>query len=223
MLDRRGTAVGLSDHAGGTTMSETAGSMTERICELRAGRNVDDAARAIWDRYFEPLVRLARARLRDLPGAMVGEEDVALSTLDCLCRGLPEGRYPGLSGRDDLFRLMVTITARKAANRIRDESRGRRGGGRVVDERALDAEGDGAGGLAALAGREPPPESAAIFAGELGRLLAALPSDEHKAIAALKLEEYTDREIADRLGLGLRTVERKLAVIRSACNDPTPH
>jgi hypothetical protein len=60
-------------------MSEDADvSITEWITHLRAGDL--EAARPLWERYFERLVHLARARLR--PGGDVDGEDVALSAFD---------------------------------------------------------------------------------------------------------------------------------------------
>ena len=40
-----------------------------------------DAARVLWERYFDKLVRMAAARLRGAPGssAVYGEESAALS------------------------------------------------------------------------------------------------------------------------------------------------
>ena len=45
-------------------------------------------------------------------------------------------------------------------------------------------------------------------------LLARLDDWILRTIADLRMEEYTVREIADRLGLTTRTIERKLALIR---------
>src|SRR6476646_2600314 len=48
------------------------------------------------------------------------EEDVALSAFDAFCRDAERGRFPGLLDRDSLWHLLVTLTARKAAHRLRD-------------------------------------------------------------------------------------------------------
>ena len=62
-------------------------------------------------------------RPRRRPGCAADEEDVALSAFDSFCRGDGAGRFPRLDDRDDLWRLLLLLTARKAAHLIRDEFR----------------------------------------------------------------------------------------------------
>jgi DNA-directed RNA polymerase specialized sigma24 family protein len=173
-----------------------------------------DAAQQLWDRYFERLVHLARARLRAAQRRMADEEDVALSAFDSFCRGATEGRFPRLGGREDLWRLLVSITARKAGSVARRERRQKRGGGRVVDEAVLAGGADDADGIAAVAGHDPSPDFAAEVADELRRLLVLLDDDLLRRLALLRMEGYSNEQIAERLGCGLRTIERKLALIR---------
>jgi DNA-directed RNA polymerase specialized sigma24 family protein len=51
-------------------------------------------------------------------------------------------------------------------------------------------------------------------ADECRRLLEGLPDDELRTIALLRMEGYSNEQIAERLGCGLRSVERKLDRIR---------
>ena len=201
--------------------AEDRGSVTRWIDALRAGD--DEAAGQLWRRYFESLVRLARSKLRAQAKAAADEEDVALSAFDSFYAGMARGRYPDLADRDDLWRLLVTIAARKASDQNRWESRQKRGGGRVVHTSALgtgtDPEGDH---LAQIVGAEPSPEFSAIVAEECVRRLQGLPDESLRQVAVLKMEGYRNEEIADRLGCGLRTVARKLEVIRKAWQDEAP-
>jgi DNA-directed RNA polymerase specialized sigma24 family protein len=184
------------------------GSVTLWVEGLRGGQ-ANAAAQPLWERYFGRLVHLARAGLRGKAGGPADEEDVALSAFDSFCRGAAAGRFPQLGGRDDLWRLLVTITARKANAAVWHERRQKRGGGRVADEAALaDA------GLAAVAGSEPTPAFAALVADEVRRLLDALGDDALRQVALLRMEGYSNEQVAERLGCGLRSVERKLALIR---------
>ena len=189
-------------------------SVTQWIGELRGG-NRDEASRRLWERYFEQLTRLADARLRSRGGGAADGEDVALSVLDSFIRGAVAGRFPELDNRGDLWRLLLTITARKAYNRCRDECSQKRGGGRVVSEAALagpDANGDDL--LARAIGAEPTPEFAALVTDEYRRLFGSLTDESLRVVVLLKLEGHSNEEIAKSLDCGVRTVERKLEVIR---------
>lgn len=189
---------------------EGGGSVTRWIGGLKAGE--EEAARLLWKHYFDGLVRLARDRMRDGPRAAADEEDVALSAFHCLCRGAAAGRFPDLVGRDNLWRLLATITAQKALDEKRRQGRDRRGGGRSVRATELDPEHDI---LAQVVGREPTPEIAALLDEQYQHLLDRLEDDALRRIAVSKMEGESNEEIAERLGCGLRTVERKLGVIRS--------
>jgi DNA-directed RNA polymerase specialized sigma24 family protein len=178
------------------------GSVTGWIERLKAGD--PEAARPVWERYFHRLVSLARRRLQGAPRAAADEEDVALSAFDSFCRAAEEGRFPRLEDRDDLWRLLVVITERKALDLARAQRRLKRGGGRVAGESALGR----------VAAPEPTPAFAALVAEECRRLLGALNDDGLRSLALLKMEGYANEEIGRRLGCALRTVERKLALIR---------
>jgi DNA-directed RNA polymerase specialized sigma24 family protein len=62
--------------------------------------------------------------------------------------------------------------------------------------------------------REPTPEAAADAADECRRLLEYLEEPELRLIALLKVEGYTNEEIAARLDCVARTIERKVSRIR---------
>src|SRR6187401_2419643 len=130
--------------------------VTVWLGQLQAGDPA--AARPLWDRYFHRLVGLARRRLRDAPRRVADEEDVALSAFDSFCRHAEQGRFPQLADRDDLWRLLMVITARKAAHLKRDETRQKRGGGKTVSESEEE------GVLDQLLSREPDPAFAAEVA-----------------------------------------------------------
>jgi DNA-directed RNA polymerase specialized sigma24 family protein len=183
-------------------------SVTLWIKSLKAGEA--DAAEKLWRRYFEALVRLARDRLRRAPRAVADEEDAALNAFDSFVRGASRGRYPRLDDRDDLWRLLVIITERKALDQVQLERRKKRGGGRVV----------GMGGAAVSGGpvrvvdATPTPEFAAMVADECRGLLGRLRDDSLRQVALLRMEGYTNEEVADRLGCSLRTIARKVELIR---------
>ncbi len=196
---------------------EDPGSVSRWIDGLKAGDRA--AAQPLWDRYFARLVRLARVKLRGghRAGAVEDEEDAALSAFESLCAGAKDGRFPRLSDRDDLWRLLVTITVRKAFDQIQRGQRRKRGGGRLVDEAALGEDGDARGpGLDGIAGEEPAPDLALMLAEGPRARLDRLDDDGLRRIALWRMEGYTNEEIAAKLGCVTRSVERKLNVIRRA-------
>jgi hypothetical protein len=202
-------------------MSSPSGSVTHWLGLLRAGDAV--AAQPLWEGYFRRLVGLARARLLGVPRRTADEEDVALSAFDSFCQGAQAGRFPRLADRDDLWQVLVLLTARKAGRLRKHEQRQKRGGGRVQTEADLggeDAEAEAA--LAEVVGREPTPDFAAQVAEECRRLLDLLKEDELRAVALARMEGYGHEEIAERLGCAPRTVQRKLGRIRSLWSREVP-
>jgi DNA-directed RNA polymerase specialized sigma24 family protein len=199
--------------------TEADGSVTHWIGYLKQGDTA--AAQPLWERYFDRLVRLARAKLAGGRGLAADEEDVALSAFDSFCRAAAAGRFPRLGDRDDLWKLLVALTARKAVNLRKHASREKRGGGRVLDEAALAGPGFrvDAEGLDAVLGDEPTPELAAAVAEQCRVLLDVLdhedPTSTLRRVALWKLEGYTNREIADQLQCALRTVANRLELIRT--------
>jgi DNA-directed RNA polymerase specialized sigma24 family protein len=185
------------------------GSITRWLGPLQAGDR--EAAQQLWERYFHRLVGLARKKLQGAPRRAADEEDVALSAFDSFCRHAEGGRFPQLTDRDNLWRVLVVITARKASHLVRDEHRLKRGGGAVAVGSPAGDEGQD---LDWLVSEEPSPEFAAQVAEECRRLLACLGSDELAAVALWKMEGYTNDEIAGRLDCAPRSVERKLRIIR---------
>jgi DNA-directed RNA polymerase specialized sigma24 family protein len=193
-------------------MASLPGSVTCWIDQLKAGDAA--AAQALWESYYKRLVALARHKLRGAPRAAADEDDVALSAFDSLCRGAGQGRFPQLTDRDDLWRLLFAITERKALDHIKYELRLKRGGGMVRHASALDGDSASAHGLDRFPGAEPTPELAAQVAEQCRFLLDRLADDELRRIAVAKMEGYTNKEIAEQLSCSLPRIERKLARIR---------
>jgi DNA-directed RNA polymerase specialized sigma24 family protein len=194
---------------------EGEGSITRWIGHVKDGDR--DAMERLWSRYFQRLAALARKRLnasRRVAGA-VDEEDVALSALNSLWDRISAGQLPEVRGRNELWRLLVVITARKVISRIKHEGRQKRGGGRLVDEAALAAGSDETDALARFVSTEPTAEFVAMVAEETARKLASLPDPALRQVAILRMEGHSNQEIAASLGCVVRTVERKLEVIRS--------
>jgi RNA polymerase sigma factor (sigma-70 family) len=175
----------------------------------------DEAARQLWERYFPYLVRLARKRLAGVPRRLEDEEDVALSAFESFCRAADQGRFPEVHDRHSLWRLLSSITHRKAVDLVRRTRTGL-GDARVRTGSGLSGSKTSSVPLAALVVRDDAtPDLAAMLADEVRRLLHMLPEEELRTIAIAKMEGHTNQEIAERLGCVERTVERRLKYIRA--------
>jgi DNA-directed RNA polymerase specialized sigma24 family protein len=174
-----------------------------------------EAAQRLWERYFAELVRLAGAKLPRQVRRSFDEEDVALSAFKSFCAAAEQGRFPQLADRSDLWRLLVTITARKADHYKRHQMRRKRGGGKVLGESDLDGEDMS---FDTLIGHCPSPAFALEVAEEWRRLFDQL-GEELRQVAQLKLEGYTVEDIAAKLGLSRRAVERRLHDIRRVTSE----
>lgn len=182
------------------------------------GDGDEEAARRIWDRYFARLVRYARRKLDGMPTRAADEEDVALSAMHSFCQGLRAGKFHRVDDRDDLWKLLVTLTARKACAERRSHKAVKRGAGRVRGESVflrVDADDSRPPGIGDVLGREPTPELAAMVADNTRRMLDALEEESLRLVALHTLEGYGVAEVAEKLGCTRRTVERKLERVRS--------
>ena len=195
------------------------GSITGWLGDLRDGDQA--AAQPLWEHYFSKLVTVARTKLRRMrkTTADQDEEDAALSAFNSFCAGAARGKFPQLADRDDIWRLLVVITARKAMAQANREGRQKRGGGRVVEEAVLFGHGLGGAdgslaGLERIAAQGPSPEFAAMMAEECGRLLDSLDDDSLRQVALSRMEGYNNDEIALQLGCARRTVARRLDLIK---------
>jgi DNA-directed RNA polymerase specialized sigma24 family protein len=160
------------------------------------------AIQVLWQHSFEPLVRLAEARLRGAPCRAGGAEDVAVEAFLGFCSDVQkEGRFPDLSSRDNLMRLLVRFTVCKAFDfRAREWRRAQA----VRGDSAL-----GAAGADGHAGDSPPPE----FQVQVASLLARLP-EELRELALMRMEGFTNQEIAAIRNCCRSTVELKMSRIR---------
>ncbi len=192
------------------------GSITRLIQLLRSDDAVerDLAARLIWRRYFRDLLELARNNLNRRVRRREDEEDVLQSMYKSFCLRQQRGEFD-LAGRDALWKLLVTITLRKARNVAKKQTRDRRDIAReqtIADHDEAEA---AQWALEQMDAAGPSPAEAAVLNEALERRLEALADPELRQIALWRLEGYTNREIADGLDCTERSIERRLERIRS--------
>ena len=187
-------------------------SVSTWIAGLKAGDA--EAAQLLWNRFAFRLTELAKRKLEGAPKTIVDEEDIAQSVFQSVCRGAAAGRFSDVSNRDDLWWVLLAITKQKVVDHIRREAALKRGRGTVVREGDISP--DSALRLDWIIGDEPSPEFLAILAEENARLLGLLRDDRLRSVATSRIEGYTIPEIAAKLAISTRSVERKLQLIRKA-------
>lgn len=198
-------------------MTNTPGSVTRLVAGLRSTDRAirDAAAREIWERFSRQLLELARGHISRRLASRTSPEDILQSMYMSLCHRM-QGNEFDIADRDDLWKLLITMTLNKTRMAARHHLRLRRDPRREQSPGAGgDDEADRDALLEEMDGRAPDPQEAAILTETIDEMLAALPP-ELRQIALWKLDGLTNEEIAapERLDCALRTVERKLAAIR---------
>jgi RNA polymerase sigma factor (sigma-70 family) len=188
------------------SMSDAAGSITRLVPQLRDRNEL--AIEAIWRRYVQRVHGAARPVIAGLGPGVGDEEDVAQSAFHAFYEAAAGDRLPPIGSRDELWRLLLTITRRKAINRLRREFRIRRGGAArtVHDTDAVHQTCDRANLSVDLVELQELVE-------ELFEKLNATGDTRLAETARLRLEGFQNQEIADKLGCTARTIQRKLHIL----------
>ena len=172
--------------------------LTERLRDGDAG-----AAEEVFARDARRLAALAQRLLSRRVAARVGGEDVVQSVFRTFFRRCAGGEFR-IDGSADLWRLLATITVRKARANARRHRAGRRD---------VNAEAAGDGILEnALAG-EPGPAEAAALVDQIDALLRDLPP-WYARLLDLRLQGRSAAEAAEELNVSRQTVYRALALLR---------
>jgi len=184
---------------------------------LKRVRDGDDQAiTRLWEDYYQQLVRVAAGRLPSHLKRMGDEEDIALSAFHSFIAGIRLDQFPDLRGPENLWGLLITLTSRKVHAHLRHQTRKKRGGGSVRGESVfLDRSGQQMGaGIGGVTGEMPPADLTAELTEACELLLEQLPDEQLRQIAIMRMDGFLVDEIAQRLELSKRAVERRLQLIR---------
>lgn len=175
------------------------------------------AAQRLWERYVTQLVDFARRKLHAQARRVADENDVVQEAFDAFFRAARTGQLTQLHDRNDLWRLLVTITENKVHDHAKYRLRARRGGGKVrgesVFEADLGSESGIGGGLNQIPDLQVSPAVAAQAVDQLRHLLDLL-DPQLERIALRKMEGHSNEEIAAMEGCAPETISRKLSLIR---------
>lgn len=169
------------------------------------------AAAAVFRRYTNRLIALARSRLSEQMARRVDPEDVVQSVYRTFFVDSREGRYEIQRG-GDLWRLLVAITLHKLQLKAKHNTRQKRA---VQKQQNFGSEDSLAGIQAHMSSHQPSPAEAAALADQLDQLMASL-EPLHRRMLELRLQGYTLEEIAGATERTQRTVRRVLDRIKQA-------
>ncbi|MCA9049141.1 MAG: hypothetical protein KDA89_10465 [Planctomycetaceae bacterium] len=167
------------------------------------------AANRIWQHYFDRLVRSVRQRLKGQNRAVSDEEDIVLSVFDSFYAAAEQGRFPDLSDRHDLWRLLLRMSARKVIDKRRHDRRQRRGGDVEIHSLGSDDE-----IIIEVIGNEPSPEMVLMMQESVEQFFSHFGVGHLHELAVAKLEGYSNAELSRRFECSERTIERRLHLIR---------
>jgi RNA polymerase sigma-70 factor (ECF subfamily) len=185
-------------------MSETAGPQT-LLALWRAGDQ--DAARRLFDQYVDRLVALARGRISQRLAGRVDPEDVVQSVFRTFFIRVKAGQFT-IEDQDDLTKLLVRITVHKTLRQVEFHDAAKRSTNQEVRQGSADHE-----QLAQLLDREPTPDEANAFLDQLEHFLEKRTPFERQ-ILELKMQGYSNEEIAQKLGTYDRKIRRVMERIR---------
>jgi RNA polymerase sigma-70 factor (ECF subfamily) len=174
--------------------------LTDLLPHLPAGD--DRAARAVFDRYSDRLVRLAGKHLNQRLAGRVDPEDVVQSVFRTFFRRGVDGEFQ-LDGTAQLWQLLVKITVLKARAKARYHTADRR------DAAAEQAPADGFDPAAP----EPGPVEAVILVDQIDVLLRGLPP-VYAQVLGLRLQGRNVTDVADELNLSRQTIHRALKLLQ---------
>ena len=193
---------------------DSRGSISRWIDQLRNGGDTEVAQVELWNRFFARLLRLASKQFQQSRTPLGDEEDVVVAALLACLTAIQNGHYPKITDRDSFWNLLLRVAERKAIDANRRIMAKKRGGNEgIVHQSSLTPSRDSGSLLDEIAGKEPTPEFAMIFTDELQRLMMLL-DERHRRVATMRVEGYTNREIAAALGRSVSAVDRYIRFIR---------
>lgn len=167
----------------------------------------EDAARQIVENYLDRLLLLARRRLSQRLASRVDAEDIVQSVFRTFFHRLKEGKFV-FAEQDDLCKLLMRITLHKTLRQVAFHKAAKRDPGMETAQGEHHRE-----QLLALLDAEPTPEATVAFCDQLEHFLAQLRPQERQ-ILELRLQGFTNEEIAQKLGLYDRKIRRVLEHVR---------
>lgn len=168
-----------------------------------------EVLRSFYADYGPMLRTIADSRLAPGLRRRFDADDVIQSTFRTFFRRAQIG-YFQFEDNQRLWNLLCAITLTKLREKARFHQRQSRGISREVAVDQTNDAGDSAQSDLGLVAAGPTPAAAAEFADTFDKLLASL-DEEERRLVDLKLQDQTNDEAAEALGVSERTVRRVLS------------
>ncbi|MEL7500596.1 MAG: ECF-type sigma factor [Planctomycetota bacterium] len=179
------------------------------IERLRAGDPL--ATQALVEIYYDRLVGLARKRLHVIPPQVADGEGAVISALRSFFSGIGKGQMEQIQDQQDLWRVLATITARKAIRQIRVHCK-KSGEADQINHNA---------DLERLVSPNADPKTELELMEEFQDMVDAL-DQPLQEIVLLKLQGLDNSEVAAHLSIHIRSVQRKLKLVESIWTENLP-
>lgn len=186
---------------------ESLGSISLFFQQLQEGDR--GAARGVWLRFFPRLSGLARKVLNGRRLPQTSEDAVQDAFFQFFLR-VERGEYRRGMRRDDLWRMLSVMTVQAARKLAIREGAQKRGAGKVFNEADIVGSQAAVGSLDEIFGTVSTAECDMICEELLQKL-----DDDLREIAILRLAGYTNPQIKSMLNCSLRSIERRLQLIRA--------
>ncbi len=182
-------------------------SLSDVLKEFRGGD--EQAFEELWARTKEKILKAARKKLDTLGVRGASSEDIADEVFFSLWRGAKGGRFPRLDATKDLWQVVHMLIRQKVVDWRR----------RQRPEHTESALGHAAGdssdmpGMGNVHGEELPPDVIVEVADCLRNYLDTL-DETKRLIVVYHLDGLSNPEIAEKTGWSLRSVERKIPLLK---------
>lgn len=170
------------------------------------------AAKELFDKHCERLLRLAKRRIGQRMSSRFDPEDVVQSAFRTFFTRVKNDEFE-FEHEDDLFKLLVRLTVRKTLRRIQYHRADKRN-----PEVEQGHQSDGTEIFAKVACEEPTAEVEVALLDEFERFVGQLPQLDRQVLE-LKVQGYSTIEIADRLGTYDRKVRRIIERLEEMSDD----
>lgn len=191
-------------------MAETPSDDRELVAEFRKGS--ESAARELFDKYCERLMKLAKRRIGQRMTSRVDPEDVIQSAFRTFFVRVKNDQFV-FDAEDDLFKLLVRLTVNKALRQIAHHRAAKRNpeleAGQASDAQEM---------MQQLCDDTPSPEVEVALIEEFEKFMGQLPPVDREVLS-MKLQGYSTVEIAEKIGSYDRKVRRVLERIEAMANN----